>query len=478
MATVGTLAVNVMARTKPFESGMNRARGSTKRFGTGITRNLGVLKRWGASLLAVAGVGGLGFLIRQSLSAGDALAKVSDKLGIATENLAGLRLAAELTGVQTNALDTGIQRMVRRLAEAAQGTGEARGAIAELGLDAQKLSQMAPDQAFSAIADAMRNVSSQSDRVRLAFKLFDTEGVALVNTLKLGSAGLAEIQLEAERLGIAFNRIELGQIEAANDSVLRLQKQFKALGTVVAIKVAPAIVALTGAVGRLIGWMKNLDSGTITQIKNWAKFAIGIGIAIKLTPVILKAFQLIVKGFRAMAAGQSVVLALGGPAGWAQLAIGAAVAAAAVFAVGEAFDGISDAMKTSDAASKQMAADRIDALKFTGGGPSAPDPAEAAQKWGASQDEVASALKRSTTAQRGLNAAVRDQKTPNVGAILRGTSAGASLIAESVIANQENKESERITAELQNMGGQLEELLDEIRGDGIGSPIEVVENSI
>ena len=119
-------------------------------------------------------------MVKQQMASIDQMAKFADRIGITTQALAGLRHQAELNGVAQNQLDTGMQRMVRRVAEAAQGTGEAKNALAELGLNAQKLAAMRPDQQFAAIAEQMKNVDGQSNRVRLAFKLFDAEGVGMV----------------------------------------------------------------------------------------------------------------------------------------------------------------------------------------------------------------------------------------------------------------------------------------------------------
>src|SRR5690606_15888857 len=156
----------------------------------------------GGTALATATV-----MVKKQLELIDSTAKTADKLGIATEKLTAMRIQAELTGVSTNTLDMGLQRMVRRVAEAAQGTGEASGALKELGIDARELAKLSPDKQFGLIADAMVNVGSQSDKVRLAFKLFDSEGVALVNTLKGGSAAMQETVNFTEQSGLAITRV-------------------------------------------------------------------------------------------------------------------------------------------------------------------------------------------------------------------------------------------------------------------------------
>ncbi len=245
MATkaVGNLAVNLIARTKGFTTGLQKATKRLKKFGAGIAASAKRIAKWSAALTAAA-VGAFAVFTKQAFASIDTLAKVSDKLGITTENLAGLRHAAELTGVNITTLDMAIQRMTRRIAEAAMGTGEAKAAIAELGLDAQHLKKIGPGAAFREIAGAMSKVKDEGDKVRLSFKLFDSEGVALKNTLALGTAGLDAMQAEAEKLGLALSRVDAAQVEAANDAITRMKAIFKGFFQQVAIKLAPVIQAM------------------------------------------------------------------------------------------------------------------------------------------------------------------------------------------------------------------------------------------
>jgi len=174
----------------------------------------------------------------------DQLAKTSDKLGISTEKLQLLRHAADLTGVATQQLDTGLQRMTRRVAEAAQGTGEAVNALRELRLDAQELVRLSPDQIFQRIGEAMGDVSNQSDRVRLAMKLFDSEGVGLVNTLKLTREQLDGMQKDLDRFGVTVSREGAARIEAMNDQFTVLGGSFTGLANQIAVGLAPALQVL------------------------------------------------------------------------------------------------------------------------------------------------------------------------------------------------------------------------------------------
>lgn len=233
MATIAELVVKITGSIRDFLDKNKQAKKSMDSVGK-LAKKVGGLI---AGMFAIRAIKGF---IEGQLAAIDALGKTADRLGLATERLAGLRHAAEQTGVSTATLDMALQRMVRRVAEAAQGTGEAKGALQELGISAEALARLSPDEQFRRLADAMQGVTNQGDRVRLAMKLFDSEGVALVNTMRGGSAQLMEFQSEAEKLGIALDRSAVKKIEDANDAINRLKASL--LG--VAAEVLPTVAVL------------------------------------------------------------------------------------------------------------------------------------------------------------------------------------------------------------------------------------------
>jgi len=212
---------------------------------SGLKKVTGAVFSMRTALVGVAGVAGFGLLVKSSLNATDSLAKTASKIGTTTEALSALRYAADITGVATTTMDMALQRFTRRTAEAAKGTGEAKGAIRELGINAQELNRMPLDQRMLALADAFSGVKSESDRLRLAFKLFDSEGAALVNTLGLGREGLAELLGEAKALGAVMSSDAAQGVEDASDSLTKLKAITKGLRDQFVAALAPAIESLT-----------------------------------------------------------------------------------------------------------------------------------------------------------------------------------------------------------------------------------------
>jgi hypothetical protein len=123
------------------EQSLKRIESAGERASTGL-RGLGRqaellrtgIRTLGSALIGAATVGGLGALIDRSISAADAIGKTADKIGVGVEALQELRFAARASGVEQQTLDMALQRFTRRAAEAAQGTGEAKDALAQMAI--------------------------------------------------------------------------------------------------------------------------------------------------------------------------------------------------------------------------------------------------------------------------------------------------------------------------------------------------------
>ena len=227
-----------------------------------------------SALGLAAGGAAMGLLIKKSFDAVDSLDKTASKIGVTTQALTKLHFAAGLTGVSVETLNMASQRFTRRLAEAAKGTGEAKGALRELGINAEELKKKQLDEQMLALADAFSKVTTSADKVRLAMKLFDSEGVSLVNTLNLGRAGLKELFEEAETLGIVLSGRAVGGIVKAKDAMSKLFTLFKGVRDQLTAALAPALEMLVtllkdkilGAIEKANGSIEKFANETIKSL--------------------------------------------------------------------------------------------------------------------------------------------------------------------------------------------------------------------
>ena len=266
---------NLKITIKAFD----KTKGAFSTATSGIKKVAGAVFSLKTAIAGAVGAGGLALLVNRSLKATDSLAKTASKIGTTTEALGALRYAADLTGVSTQTMDMALQRFTRRTAEAAAGTGEAKGAIKELGINAQELNRMPLDKRMIVLADAFENVTSESDRLRLAFKLFDSEGAALVNTLSQGSDGLKEMLGEARLLGLTMSSSAAKGVEDTVDSLTKLRSLAKGVTDQFVAALAPAIRAVTERItsffqeiakdeGGVEKWAQSLARGFLQSIAN------------------------------------------------------------------------------------------------------------------------------------------------------------------------------------------------------------------
>jgi len=244
----------------------------TKRGFNSVTSGLKTLTKavfnMRTALGLAAGATGLGLLAKKSIDAIDTLEKTATKIGTTTQSLSKLHFAADLTGVSVETLNMASQRFTRRLAEAAKGTGEAKGALKELGINAEELKKKQLDEQMLDLADAFANVKSQADRVRLAMKLFDSEGVSLVNTLAEGRDGLKEMFKEAETLGLVLSSRAVGGIVKTRDAMTKLFALFKGVRDQITGALAPALETLANTLREKILSAIEAADGSIEKFAN------------------------------------------------------------------------------------------------------------------------------------------------------------------------------------------------------------------
>ena len=249
----GGVSVEVDAKTSRFNKGMGAAEKSLGKFGkkaklemSGIRQSAKNMERQFGRMAGKINnfaflIGGAAFttLIKSSLDAADAIGKTADKLGIQTDQLQELRFAAKQTGVEQNSLDTSLQRFIRRLGEAEQGTGVLKNVLTQYNIEIKKSdgTMRSSMDVLDDYADAIKNASSAEERLFLATRAFDIEGAKLVNTLSRGAAGLADYKDEARAAGLVMEEDLIRKAEIIND-------RFNKLATTISTTLKSAIISM------------------------------------------------------------------------------------------------------------------------------------------------------------------------------------------------------------------------------------------
>ena len=240
------------------------AKDKTKRAFSSLKRGLGGVSKaifnMKTGLAAVAGVAGLGLLIRNSLQSIDKLGKLSRQVFISTEDLSAFRLAADLGGTSLEAFAKGARTMAVGINDwLVKGTGIAQDAFIQLGITQDDLRATNGDlfKQFQLVSDALRKMENGTDKTAAAYKLFGGRNIELLTAIERGTDGIEEMRKEAERFGIVLDSRLVKKVEDANDSITRSKMVFKGLTEHFTIALAPAIETVsTNLRDKLLHWIE------------------------------------------------------------------------------------------------------------------------------------------------------------------------------------------------------------------------------
>lgn len=244
---IANLSVRLSANINAFSSGMQKAIKPLKEFGSQVMSLGGMVNPMVTAFAGLAGAAGVGALIKGQMDAIDSTAKLSDRLGISTEALTGLEHAAGLSGVSTETLTGGLEKMLNTLNDAATNGGAAAATFSRMGLDATKLANQSPDEAFKAIADGLVGIQNPAARASAAMDIFGKAGQSLLPLMLSGSEGIKQAQEEAAKLGLTFSRVNAAKVEMANDAMSKMGDVTTGIGRTLAIQLAPYITAAADA---------------------------------------------------------------------------------------------------------------------------------------------------------------------------------------------------------------------------------------
>ena len=188
----------------------------------------------GAAMAATAIVGVAGSVVALSQAFADLqneLADASARTGVAVETLAGLRLAAEGSGLQFSKLEAGLNKLPKSMADAARGTGAAARAFDDLEVKVEK----APG-VFRDTNDVLR------DTFEAISALPTTAGKAA-----------AAIDIFGQRAGPAF--LQSGAIDNMD--------AFVSLATEFGVDVGPKAAASAAEFQRQMATLKTVSQGAL-----------------------------------------------------------------------------------------------------------------------------------------------------------------------------------------------------------------------
>lgn len=243
----GSLVVNKFA-----DNAEKSAKKSSKAFddfasGAGVSfQSVAFYGGLAAAAIVAAGVA----MVKSSIDSAAAAGKLAGSLKSTSEEVSKLIYAAGVLGdLSKDEVAQGLAAMNNGISDAAKGFGFARFAIKDLGLDAQQLARMRPEQAIEAISAQLAKIPSQVDRVAIANDIFRGSSEKWVRALQGGPPALREAYEEAERFGKVISTDTAKAAQEFNDNVVRLKANLEGMAATIS---GPLIRSLANLTDRLL----------------------------------------------------------------------------------------------------------------------------------------------------------------------------------------------------------------------------------
>ena len=240
-------------------------------------------------------------LVQDFANLGDNVAKTADKIGVGVEALQELRFAADRTGVPTQTLDKALQSLARKAAEAGQGLGEARGVFEQLGITVFNAegSLKSTETLLGELSNSLGSIPDQGEKVRIAFKLFEAEGVGLLNTIGKGNKELQALRNEFKSLGGVIREDAARASENFIDSQTNLGVAIRGITNSIASQLLPVFTKVIIGITEFIKKNKQLVTTSLSAVINafLSLAKIAAGIAFKTFPILIEGVNFIIKSF-------------------------------------------------------------------------------------------------------------------------------------------------------------------------------------
>ncbi|HBR4713864.1 TPA: phage tail tape measure protein [Klebsiella pneumoniae] len=296
--SLGTLTIDLIARTGGFVQGMDKAERSSQKWRDNVKKDAAAV---GASLAAVGtaaaaaaiGVGAAGIsLVKNTSEQITATDRWAKSLKMSTQDLLSWQFAADKAGLTGDNIADIFKDINDKVGDAVLNkSGEAAQALDTLGLSAEKLAQQSPDKQLMAISEALQKIPSQAGKTNILeslgndlskmLPLFDNNNEKLKQFIQLSKDfGVAPPQEDIDNLvkvNHFFQDIESSaqglKIEIASGlAKVDLSPIQDGLDDIREVFTDPAVLSglakLVGGMAELVGWMGKLSSESANFISH------------------------------------------------------------------------------------------------------------------------------------------------------------------------------------------------------------------
>ena len=223
--------------------------------------------------------------VKAAAAYADEINTLSAQTGLSTEKLQEFKYMEDLLDVSTDTLTGSMAKLIRNMANAQKGTGDASAAFEALGVSVTDSSgELRSNQdVFGEVIDALGQMENETQRDAYAMQIFGKSAQDLNPLIKAGGDRIAELSEEAHKMGYVLGDETLDSLNETQDSFDRLSKVAEgtknnlvaAFGPVITEVLKPFTEALaevpaavkSGDFSGVLGAIKGIFTGALNKAK-------------------------------------------------------------------------------------------------------------------------------------------------------------------------------------------------------------------
>lgn len=240
MASLGQLTLRLAAETSDFQGDLGRAAFMADR---AASKMINAFSRVGAGIVAGLGtglvIGAVTQMGKAVIDTADQLQEMSDRTGIAVEELSAMAYAAKVSGTDIDSLEKALGLLSKKALDAATGNEALNRLFKSLGVEVKDANgkMLESTEIFRRVGIALGEIQDPTTRSAVALELMGRAGTQLIPL----AMNFDRVQQEAKETGAVMSGEFADAANKFNDNMAKMSELLKASGRAMLEDVVPAI---------------------------------------------------------------------------------------------------------------------------------------------------------------------------------------------------------------------------------------------
>lgn len=185
----------------------------------------------------------------ETASYADSIDEASQKTGVSTTALQELAYAAKFSDLELGDLTTAFRFLSKNMVDAGKHGSDSAKAFKSIGVAARdSRGVLRPTEAvLMDLADAFARMPDGAKKAALATQLFGKAGVGMIPFLNAGRQGIADLRVEANRMGVVLDDVAIKQGVKASDGITSLSAAWLGLKRTIGAELLPDLISAVTA---------------------------------------------------------------------------------------------------------------------------------------------------------------------------------------------------------------------------------------